>query len=324
MKLSIIIPAYNVEQYLERCITSCRNQDMEQSQYEMLIVDDGSGDGTYDVACQLAERYSNVHAFTQPNQGQSGARNNALDRAQGEYVWFVDADDYIKPNCLNELYETAKLHDLDALYFALQRHFEDQPAPSGDLLCRQSTLPTLEVINGVDAVVGGYYPCSACAAIYRLEKLNKEGLRFTPKIFRQDVEFTYRSIPTLDRIMFLPEAYYFYYTHAGSVTTSNERAVVVRRMTGDGFVARTCKQLAEKYKDNKALSKTYSNHYNGVMLGALLSLWSNRKVWKKNGINSEIVEKYKELGVYPVKGPYKNLKHRLMFTILLNHKEFLA
>lgn len=324
MKLSIIIPAYNVGALLGNCVNSCLNQDIPTSDYEIIIVDDGSKDDTYRVACMLAEKYENVSAYTQPNQGQSGARNNALDKAKGEYVWFVDADDYIKPNCLNVLYGTATKNNLDALYFVLQRHYEGEKEPANAFDCRQPALPTNEILNGADAVIRGYNPCSSCAAIYRLAKLNQEGLRFMPKIFRQDVEFTYRSIPTFDRIMFVPEAYYIYYTHAGTVTTSNEKPVVVRRMSGDGFVARTCKQLAEKYKDNPELSNAFNTRYHGVMLGALMGLWRNRKDWKARGINKDVIDKYEELGVYPVKAPYKNIKHMLMFKLLLNNRSFLA
>lgn len=322
MKLSIIIPAYNVGSLIRNCIYSCLNQDLPTSDFEIIIVDDGSKDNTYECACELAAQYGNVFVYTQKNQGQSGARNNALDKAKGEYVWFVDADDYIVPNCLNTLYNKAKDNDLDALYFVLQRHYEGESEPAQQFDCRQSSLPVNKILNGVDAVIGGYNPCSSCAAIYRLSKLNKENLRFMPRIFRQDVEFTYRSIPTFERIMFVPEVYYVYYTHSGTVTTSNDKAIVVRRMIGDGYVARTCKRLSEKYETNNLLSKTFKLRYQGVMLGAVMSLWSNRKNWRANGANKEILDKYEELGVYPVRPPYKNIKHQLLYTFLLNHRSF--
>lgn len=323
IKLSIIIPAYNVGSLIENCIISCQNQDMSKSEYEIIIVDDGSKDDTYKYSSEITKKYNNVTVYTQPNQGQSGARNNGLDKARGEYVWFVDADDYIIPNCLNELYNKAKEHQLDALYFLLQRHYEGQQNPSKTYDCRQKTLPTNEVLNGIDAVINGYYPCSSCAAIYRLEKLNKENLRFLPKIFRQDVEFTLRSIPTFNRIMFLPDAYYIYYTHEGTVTTSKEKNIIIRKMTGDGYVANTCKQLAEKYKYNIKLSRIFYERYHSVMLGALLYIWNNRKDFNSRGISMEILDNYEQLGVYPVKAPYKNLKHRIIYTLILNHKIFL-
>lgn len=323
MKLSLIIPAYNVEQYIERCIESCEHQDMSHSDYEVIVVNDGSTDSTLQIVQQLADKYDNVIIRTQENQGQSGARNKALGMAKGEYVWFVDGDDYIVPDCLSILYSKAKENNLDALYFILQRHYEGEQEPVQQFECRQATLPTNEIMDGVNAVIKGYNPCSSCAAIFNLNKIKKENLRFIPRIFRQDTEFTYRSIPTFDRIMFLPNAYYVYFTHSGTVTTSDDKNIVVRRMIGDGYVARTCIDLAEKYKDNKKLSETFRNRYQGVMTGALFTIWHNRKGWKNRGITNEILDKYEELGIYPVKGPYKNWKHHLAHSLLLNHDCFM-
>ncbi len=316
MKLSVIIPAYNAENYLERCVNSIIEQKMPFEDFEIIIVDDGSKDGTYKRALEISSRYPNISAYTQPNQGQSGARNNALERAKGEYVWFVDADDYILPGSIDKLYSIADKEHLDALYFLLQQHYEGEPTPTQQFVCRQTTLPVGEVISGTAAVLGGYYPCSSCAAIYRREKIEQEKLRFMPKIFRQDVEFTYRSITTFDRVMFLQEAFYVYFTHPGSVTTSDDRAIVIRRMVGDGYVARTCLQLAQKYNDNPELEKTFLNRYQGTMIGAFMCMISNRKKWRKEGVNKTIYQKYKELNVYPIKGPYKNTKYKLVLLLL--------
>lgn len=315
MKLSVIIPAYNVESYLDRCISSILNQKMSDEDFEIIIVDDGSTDNTYKRAVEISAKHPNVSAYTQPNQGQSGARNNALEKAKGEYVWFVDADDYILPGSIDKLYSIAKTEQLDALYFLLQRHYEGQPAPAQQFDCRQTTLPVGKVISGPTAVIEGYFPCSSCAAIYRREKIEQENLRFMPGIFRQDVEFTYRSIPTFDRVMFLQEAFYAYFTHPGSVTTSDAPAIVIRRMSGDGYVARTCLQLAEKYSDNPKLQKTFQNRYQGIMIGVFVSMIKNRQKWRAEGINEAIYQKFQELNVYPIKGPSYSWKSYLITRI---------
>lgn len=318
MKLSVIIPAYNVESYLERCINSVLNQRMPSDDFEIIIVDDGSTDNTYKLAVELAVLHPNVSAYTQPNQGQSGARNKALEKAKGEYVWFVDADDYILPGSIDTLYAIANNKRLDALYFLLQRHYEGEPTAAQHFDCRQTTLPVGEIISGATAVIGGYYPCSSCAAIYRREKLEQEKLRFMPKIFRQDVEFTYRSIPTFDRVMFLQEAYYVYFTHPGSVTTSDVPAIIIRRMSGDGHVAKTCLQLAEKYSDNQELQKAFLRRYQGIMIGVFATMIKHRKKWRQEGINKFLHQRYQELNVYPIIGPSLSWKWHIISGIINN------
>ncbi|MFK1669245.1 glycosyltransferase family 2 protein [Bacteroides fragilis] len=100
--LSIVIPVYNVELYIERCLLSCLNQDLSISQYEIILIDDGSPDSSIDKISKWLDR-KNITLLTQPNSGLSVARNNGLLHAKGKYVWFVDSDDWILENCLQEI-----------------------------------------------------------------------------------------------------------------------------------------------------------------------------------------------------------------------------
>lgn len=110
-KLSILIPAYNVECWLSRCLDSILSQIREG--IEITIVDDGSTDKTLQCAREFAEKWSCIEVFTKKNEGVGAARNFLLDKARGEFIWFVDSDDYIVEGCLslllNELSETLDL-----------------------------------------------------------------------------------------------------------------------------------------------------------------------------------------------------------------------
>ena len=110
-KLSILIPAYNVECWLSRCLDSILSQICEG--IEITIVDDGSTDKTLQCAREFAEKWSCIEVFTKKNEGVGAARNFLLDKARGEFIWFVDSDDYIVEGCLslllNELSETLDL-----------------------------------------------------------------------------------------------------------------------------------------------------------------------------------------------------------------------
>lgn len=95
MKLSIIIPVYNVERYLRQCLESCLSQDVPKSQYEVIIVNDGSPDNSQAIIDEYSSKYDNVRVLKKKNGGLSSARNAGLNIASGDYIWFVDSDDWV-------------------------------------------------------------------------------------------------------------------------------------------------------------------------------------------------------------------------------------
>ena len=111
MKLSIIVPLYNVEKYIEKCILSLVNQDFRD--YEIIVVNDGSPDESANIVNELKIKYPNVLLFHKENGGLSSARNFGLEKAKGEYVWFVDSDDWIEPDIISLLYKHVKESNLD-------------------------------------------------------------------------------------------------------------------------------------------------------------------------------------------------------------------
>lgn len=96
MKLSIIVPMYNVEQYIEKCLKSLLNQDLSRDDYEILIINDGSKDRSKHIVNEYMKNNKNIRMINQKNGGQSKARNTGIDNAKGEYLFFVDSDDYIE------------------------------------------------------------------------------------------------------------------------------------------------------------------------------------------------------------------------------------
>lgn len=93
--ISLILPAYNVEKYIETCVQSCEQQDLSKESYELVIVNDGSTDDTPEIIRTLSVTYSNIKVVSQQNQGLSMARNNGFKEATGKYIWFIDSDDII-------------------------------------------------------------------------------------------------------------------------------------------------------------------------------------------------------------------------------------
>lgn len=116
MNLSIIIPIYNVEKYLSDCLNSVINQKKSDLTYEIIIVNDGTPDNSLKIAEDYAKSHNNITIISQENQGLGGARNTGLKAASGDYVWFIDSDDWINLNSLLILEPFLKLQ-LDAITF---------------------------------------------------------------------------------------------------------------------------------------------------------------------------------------------------------------
>lgn len=120
VKLSIIVPIYNVEQYLRKCIDSLLEQDLSSSEYEIILVDDGATDSCPQICDEYAAKHDNIRAIHQKNAGLSAARNSGIEIAQGDYLMFVDSDDSIEPNALGVLVQTMEEKRLDVLRYNYQ------------------------------------------------------------------------------------------------------------------------------------------------------------------------------------------------------------
>ncbi len=218
MKLSIIIPVYNVEPYLEKCIGSVLGQKgVSAGDFEVIFVNDGSTDGSLNILHDYIGRYGDDFSFQlidQVNKGLSEARNAGLAKARGEYVWFIDSDDWINPDSLRFIFNAIDSHHPDLVYFKrahsdgsrIVRTFEDTGVKG--------------VISGVD-FLNRYYnePCAPFYAVRR-SILDENALRFYPGIFHEDNEFTPRLLYFVKSAVILDETLYYIYLRPDSIGRS--------------------------------------------------------------------------------------------------------
>jgi glycosyltransferase involved in cell wall biosynthesis len=120
MKLSIVIPVYNSSNYLDDCLGSLLDQDLNKDKYEIICVNDGSTDNSLDILKLYAEKHQNIKVINQENKGHSTARNVGLKAAKGKYVWFVDSDDFIDGNSLSTIISYMEKNDIDFLTIGLR------------------------------------------------------------------------------------------------------------------------------------------------------------------------------------------------------------
>lgn len=218
MKLSIIIPIYNVEKYIERCLKSCLNQDLPLSDYEIIAIDDGSPDNSKEIVKQYQEKYSNIRLIIQENKGLSGARNTGLRIAKGEYIWFIDSDDFIEANCLAHFYQEAHNQSLDILPFSISFLHENKDDQSPCDLKREG-IP----IKGKDYLLRGYTFFTAWSAIYRRNFLINNNIFFMRGILHEDQEFTPRAYYLAERVNYTSKLGYIYYQRSNTISTSSKK-----------------------------------------------------------------------------------------------------
>lgn len=220
MKLSIIVPVYNVEQYIAKCLESCLQQDLRSDEFEILVVNDGTPDNSVAIVEKYAQTASNIRLVHRPNGGLSAARNTGLKEALGEYVWFVDSDDWITPNCLGELVDTLQKGQLDCLCVNLQLVYEDGKIAPYHIAHEKSG----RIYCGQDFIAKVGMPPAAWLALYRRDYLLKNGLKFYEGILHEDQEFTPRAYCLASRIAYIDKVVYNYLQRTGSIMKSNRNA----------------------------------------------------------------------------------------------------
>lgn len=216
-KLSIIVPVYNVEKWLSRCANSLIEQDIDQSEYEIIFVNDGSTDGSFEIAKKYSESYDNIILINQENRGLSGARNTGISAANGKYIWFVDSDDWIESNIAGLLLKEAEDHDLDVLCFGLNIAFESGECDSFEIRDASGR----KVLKGSDFVLKVGMPPAAWCALYRTEYIKNKSLYFMEGVLHEDQEFTPRAYVLAEKIKYIPIKAYNYFQRAGSIMKSD-------------------------------------------------------------------------------------------------------
>lgn len=318
LKLSIIIPMYNAEKYIEECLDSILNSNLSKDLFELVIVNDGSKDKSPEIAQDYASKYSNVTYLTQENQGQSTARNYGIKTCIGEYVWCVDADDKVISEQLPKIIEALdEYRNLDILAIQLQNVTEE--GQYLDVECSQPTLEHNKVLSGVEAVLSGYNPSSICALITKKQLFIDNNIFFVKGITHQDVELTYRLMPCAMKVVFSDIIPYLYIYHPNSTSKSMVPEKKIKYIKDDIYIINSFRRLALSFKDiNPQLYSVIFNRSQNVLFGLVYSLYKNKKEWRKLGINSVIIDELKKEQLYPMKGEFDSLKKSLFVSFFLN------
>lgn len=224
IKTSVIIPVYNTEPYLKECIESVFNQ--TQQEMEVIAINDGSTDDSWNILLEMKKKYPELMILSQENHGLGYTRNVGIERAQGEYIYFLDSDDYILENTLETCYEFASKNALDIVLFDAV-NFMDLPSHK---LIYPNPHDRHEIISERQEVFSGinflekYYPKlyepEAWLVYCSLKFIKKNGIKFLPKVYYEDNEFYCRIMSLADKVMYIPQMFYQRRCRENSITGS--------------------------------------------------------------------------------------------------------
>ncbi len=259
VKVSVIIPVHNTEQYVGKCLDSMLNQTLKEIQ--ILCVNDGSMDRSGEILKEYAQKDNRVQVTEQMNQGQATARNAALAVAEGEYCTFVDSDDWLEAGALLDLYNQAVEEHLDVLYFAGETEYDTEELakyhePYFDRAYQRDKIAG-DPVSGREMLrrqlEAGQYWRSACLCLIRRQFLKDAGIRFREGIRYEDNLFAYLLCLRAERAASVPERYYRRLLRENSTITAGRTAQdLYGYITSVTDEISLLKEIVGKYEDNAA------------------------------------------------------------------------
>lgn len=305
IKLSIIVPIYGVEKYLCKCVDSLLAQDIPSSNYEIILVDDGSLDSCPQICDEYVAAHSNVRVVHRKNGGLSAARNSGIEVAQGEYIMFVDSDDYIEQNVLKGLLAQVERDNLDVLRYRLQyvnpQYEVFNPYKSDPFKCNDySDIPTdgITFLNTRMSTA-----CYAWAYVLKRELL--DGCLFTPGIYFEDTDWTPRMLCRAKCVASTETVVYNYLMREGSITNAVNRSKKKKVLDDKMRLIGTLQKQAEDLRKNGRYNRWYRDMISDTVV-SIIGMLSVEFYAEKDAY----LEQLKHLNIYPL--ATKSLKARLI------------
>ena len=265
--VSLIIPIYNVESYLARCLTSVINQTL--SNIEIICINDGSTDDSLTILSDFAKNDSRIVIFDRDNYGLGATRNFAVNKAKGEYLLFVDSDDWIDIDTCKKLYTVAKTNNLDILQAKFDRVDDLGKATYYNFF---NSYPTDKVFTGLN-----FFNAAKPLLSYNWDKLwNRdffiENKLYNPEgVYYEDLATTFKGYICAKRVMYLNYCFYHYFVNTNSITNIELNR---RHIKGRIYQFNAIVELLNKYDlwNHQGIAYSFINH-----LDVLLTIYVTNK-----------------------------------------------
>lgn len=323
VKLSIIVPIYGVEQYLRKCVDSLLNQDI--SDYEIILVDDGSPDACPQICDEYAERAKSeelrgkscsIKVVHRENGGLSAARNSGIEVARGEYLMFVDSDDYIEPNVLGGLLKQVERDNLDILRYRMQyvnpqyevynpyridpfkgNDYSEEPTDGVSFLNKRMNTQCYawQFILHRDLIY----------TLHTTQSTSGNNILFTPGIYFEDTDWTPRMLCKAKRVASTNTVVYNYLMREGSITNavnrSKQKKVLDDKMRLIKALQMQANDLHGQGKDNRWFARMIADNVISIIGIIAKDFYRERKSY---------LAQLKLYGIYPIQS--KSMKARLI------------
>lgn len=269
-KLSIVIPVYNVEKYIGRCLDSLLKQDLLPEEFEIIAIDDGSIDNSCDIISEYQKQHSNIRLIRKKNGGASSARNIGIDEANGKYIMFVDSDDFIAENCLGTLLKKIEASDADYLGYKAQIISNGiyKEYHNDNVFTAEACITGQNYLNNYTITV------SPCLHISKKSIYNDYNLKFTEGIINEDYEFMLKLYSVLDKMTFIPLTVYYYDLKLfGSVTstfTPNQYLKVL--LSWETLLEHLEQWRDDRFKDNSVIVEAMNRWIHNYRYRAVVAL----------------------------------------------------
>lgn len=338
VKLSIIVPIYGVEQYLRKCIDSLLAQDIPSSDYEIILVDDGSPDKCPQICDEYAAAHENIRVIHRENGGLSAARNSGIEVAQGEYLMFVDSDDYIEPNVLEGLLSQMERDNLDVLRYRLQ--YVRLLKENYEMSCDKSLNEPRTLNDGLYQVYNPYKSdpfkgndysetptdgvsflnsrmntqCYAWAFVIKRELL--DGCIFTPGIYFEDTDWTPRMLCKANRVASTNTVVYNYLMREGSITNAVNRSKQKKVLDDKMHLISMLQQQAIDLKKSGRYNKWYAEMIAATVVSVFEKIAVDFYEDREDYLNRLMQLKIYPIKVYDLKSRLVNISPDLLIRLI--------
>lgn len=278
-KVSIVIPVYNAELTIEKCVKSILQQDYKN--IEIIVVDDGSTDKTQDIIENYKEKDKRIRYIKQNNSGVSTARNNGMNKAEGEYIVFVDSDDWLKKNMISRMVEIIEKENVDVVRCNYDDIYEKKTVSGPayeDVNNKKYFHKEYKTSNIYDHFLTDNEPLKNLVMLLCIKRklLTYNSIYFDKELYMlEDVLFYQKILHFSKSIYFLNENLYNYYENPNSVTHSSEK--YEKMIFG---ILDSNEKINEFLLNNKILSADYIKHINGnhfrIIILYLYYIWKEK------------------------------------------------
>jgi glycosyltransferase involved in cell wall biosynthesis len=299
MKLSIVVPVYNVEQYVRKCILSIINQDDNMfDDIELIIVNDGSMDKSVEQIQDLVDKYDNITLINQENLSLSVARNNGMAVAKGDYVWFIDSDDWITSDAVKYVMPFLdNVSDIITINYTVVNEDGEFPV--------SSSFSDAKTLSGKDSFRQHCeFATMAQRGIYRVKFMTENNLVFMPGVYNQDDELCLRASYIAEQVTILPKPIYYFLRTTGD----KHKSIMNSGKPKYGFDYLTVSKSLEKFADDhikeKDIYKSFQCH-----IAVLINCGLKAIARCSEADQRKYIDMYSELGLkrcyYKAGGKYR-------------------